>query len=38
MSEGHMVGFRQSELFTQWRAIIGEFFAKPPLVEHWKSV
>ena len=36
--EDHTVGFRQSELFTQWRAIIGEFFAKPPLVEHWENV
>ena len=36
--EDHNVGFRQSELFTQWRAIIGEFFSKPPVVEHWVGV
>jgi len=34
--EDHTIGFRQSDLFVQWRAIIGEFFAKPPVVEHWK--
>lgn len=33
--EDHTVGFRQSELFTQWRAIIGPFFASPPVVEHF---
>ncbi len=33
--EAHTVGFRQSDLFPQWRGIIGGFFAKPPVVEHW---
>ncbi len=33
--EDHTVGFRGGELFTQWRAIIGPFFAEPPVVEHW---
>ena len=32
----HMDGFRNSELFTQWRALIGPFFASPPQVEHWQ--
>ena len=32
----HMDGFRTSELFTQWRALIGPFFASPPQVEHWQ--
>ena len=36
--EDHTVGFRQSELFTQWRAIIGPFFAAPPVVEHFDLV
>ena len=36
--EDHNVGFRQSELFTQWRAIVGPFFAGPPLVEHFTLV
>lgn len=33
--EDHMVGFRESELFPQWRALIGPFFAEAPAVEHW---
>jgi len=33
--EDHTVGFRQSEAFTQWRAIVGPFFASPPVVEHF---
>jgi len=33
--EDHTVGFRQGPLFAQWRAIIGPFFAQPPLVEHF---
>ena len=33
--EDHTVGFRQSEAFGQWRAIVGPFFAQPPVVEHF---
>ena len=36
--EDHTVGFRQGELFTQWRAIVGPFFAGPPNVEHFELV
>lgn len=36
--EDHTVGFRQSEAFTQWRAIVGPFFAGPPTVEHFELV
>jgi heme-degrading monooxygenase HmoA len=36
--EDHTVGFRQSEAFTQWRAIVGPFFAAPPMVEHFELV
>ncbi len=36
--EDHTVGFRQSESFTQWRAIVGPFFAGPPTVEHFDLV
>ena len=36
--EDHTVGFRESEAFTRWRGIIGQYFAKPPTVEHWDSV
>jgi heme-degrading monooxygenase HmoA len=34
--EDHTVGFRQSALFTEWRAIVGPFFAAPPQVEHFE--
>jgi heme-degrading monooxygenase HmoA len=33
--EDHTVGFRGSPLFAQWRAIVGPFFAQPPVVEHF---
>ena len=36
--EDHTVGFRQSEAFNQWRAIVGPFFAAPPVVEHFNLV
>lgn len=36
--EDHTVGFRESELFTQWRALIGPYFAQAPVVEHWEPV
>jgi heme-degrading monooxygenase HmoA len=33
--EDHTVGFRQSPAFAEWRAIVGPFFAQPPVVEHF---
>ena len=33
--EDHTVGFREGPLFPQWRAIVGPFFAQPPVVEHF---
>ena len=36
--EDHTVGFRQSDAFAQWRAIVGPFFASPPVVEHFDLV
>ena len=33
--EDHTVGFREGPLFPQWRAIVGPFFAAPPVVEHF---
>ena len=33
--EDHNVGFRQSPAFNEWRAIVGPFFAAPPVVEHF---
>jgi heme-degrading monooxygenase HmoA len=36
--EDHTVGFRGGPLFAQWRAIVGPFFAQPPVVEHFTLV
>jgi heme-degrading monooxygenase HmoA len=36
--ENHTVDFRGGPLFTQWRAIVGPFFAQPPQVEHFTLV
>jgi heme-degrading monooxygenase HmoA len=33
--QDHTVGFRQSPAFTEWRAIVGPFFAGAPMVEHF---
>ncbi|PHR25438.1 MAG: antibiotic biosynthesis monooxygenase [Hoeflea sp.] len=32
--EDHTVGFRQSELFQQWRELVGPHFDGPPQVRH----
>lgn len=36
--ENHTVDFRGSEAFADWRAIVGPFFTKPPVVEHMTLV
>ena len=36
--EDHTVGFRAGPLFPEWRAIVGPFFASPPVVEHFELV
>ncbi|WP_079417459.1 antibiotic biosynthesis monooxygenase family protein [Thiomonas intermedia] len=36
--EDHTVGFRQSEAFAQWRAIVGPYFAQPPVVLHFTTL
>jgi heme-degrading monooxygenase HmoA len=36
--ENHTVDFREGPLFPAWRAIVGPFFAKPPVVEHFTLV
>ena len=36
--EDHTVGFRGSDAFTAWRAIVGPFFLSPPVVEHFELV
>ncbi len=33
--ENHTVDFRGGPLFAQWRAIVGPYFAVPPVVEHF---
>ena len=33
--ENHTVDFRSSAAFAEWRAIVGPFFAAPPVVEHF---
>ena len=33
--ESHTVDFRGSAAFADWRAIVGPFFASPPVVEHF---
>lgn len=35
--EDHMQGFRESELFTRWRELIGPYFAAAPAVEHFEA-
>ena len=32
--ENHTVDFRESANFTEWRALVGPYFASPPEVEH----
>lgn len=32
--EDHTVSFRESADFQSWRALVGEFFASPPQVQH----
>jgi heme-degrading monooxygenase HmoA len=34
----HEENFRGTERFDAWRALIGPFFAEPPLVEHFIDV
>lgn len=36
--EAHTIGFRESELFKEWRALIGPFFENPPMVLHYSSL
>ncbi len=34
----HTEGFRGSELFKEWRALIGPFFENPPVVQHFTNL
>lgn len=33
--ENHTIDFRESPAFTEWRSIVGPFFASAPHVEHF---
>ena len=35
--DDHLVGFRESPLFVEWRRLIGPYFAGAPVVEHYES-
>ncbi|MFM7065840.1 MAG: antibiotic biosynthesis monooxygenase family protein [Gammaproteobacteria bacterium] len=35
--DDHLVGFRNSPAFQQWRALAGPFFTAPPVVEHTET-
>jgi heme-degrading monooxygenase HmoA len=34
--EAHTKGFRESQNFVEWRAILGPYFAAPPQVHHYE--
>lgn len=36
--ENHVVDFRESSNFTEWRELVGPFFASSPEVEHTETV
>ena len=36
--DNHMVDFRESDDFQEWRKLVGEFFAAPPKVGHTATV
>jgi heme-degrading monooxygenase HmoA len=36
--EDHTIGFRQSSLFTEWRAILSPFFNSAPVALHYNKV
>lgn len=36
--ENHTVDFRGSSDFTEWRGLVGSYFASPPEVEHTETV
>lgn len=36
--EDHTVGFRESELFKEWRAVLSPYFNKPPFADHYQRI
>ena len=37
-ADAHLENFRNSDRFPRWRGLIGQYFAHPPLVEHFLDV
>jgi heme-degrading monooxygenase HmoA len=35
--EAHTEGFRKSQGFVEWRALLGPYFAAPPEVHHYEA-
>lgn len=36
--DAHMINFRQSPKFQEFRGLLGGFFAEPPVTEHFERV
>lgn len=36
--DDHMVGFRESPRFAEWRAVLGPYFIVPPVVDHCERI
>ena len=36
--DDHMIGFRNSDDFQEWRRLVGPFFLRPPNVHHVDTV
>lgn len=36
--DDHMVHFRNSPNFQEWRALVGGYFATPPIVQHTDTI
>jgi heme-degrading monooxygenase HmoA len=36
--DAHLVNFRQSPKFQEFRGLVGGFFAEPPVAEHFERV
>jgi heme-degrading monooxygenase HmoA len=36
--EDHMIGFKSSPAFEEMKALIGPYYFKPPIVEHYQKI
>ena len=36
--EDHMIGFRESPQFKEWRALLGGYFNAAPVVQHYTEI